>query len=42
MTAEFLAEHGMVDRVVSRYELRDTTARLLRMMQGLEPAEAGG
>ena len=41
-TAEFLAEHGMVDRVVSRYELRDTTARLLRMMQGLEPAEAGG
>jgi len=32
----------MVDRVVARYELRDTTARLLRMMLGLEPAEAGG
>jgi acetyl-CoA carboxylase carboxyl transferase subunit beta len=39
-TAEFLAEHGMVDRVVPRPELRDTTARLLRMMQGIEPAEA--
>jgi acetyl-CoA carboxylase carboxyl transferase subunit beta len=39
-TAEFLAEHGMVDRVVPRHELRETTARLLRMMQGLEPVEA--
>jgi acetyl-CoA carboxylase carboxyl transferase subunit beta len=41
-TAEFLAEHGMVDRVVPRHQLRDTTARLLRMMQGLPPAEADG
>ncbi|UCG88602.1 MAG: acetyl-CoA carboxylase carboxyltransferase subunit beta [Gemmatimonadota bacterium] len=39
-TAEFLADHGMVDRVVLRSELRDTTARLLRMMQGLPSAEA--
>ena len=39
-TAEFLAEHGMVDRVVARPELRETTARLLRMMQGLEALEA--
>ena len=39
-TAEFLADHGMVDRVVPRSELRSTTARLLRMMQGLPPVEA--
>jgi len=39
-TAEFLAEHGMVDCVVVRPELRETTARLLRMMQGLEAVEA--
>lgn len=39
-TAEFLVEHGMVDAVVPRPQLRDTTARLLRMMQGLEPAGA--
>lgn len=38
-TAEFLADHGMVDRVVPRRELRATTARLLRMMQGLPPVE---
>jgi len=34
-TAEFLAEHGMVDRVVPRDQLRSTTARLLRMMLAL-------
>jgi acetyl-CoA carboxylase carboxyl transferase subunit beta len=39
-TAEFLVEHGMVDRVVPRSELRSTTASLLRMMKGLKPAEA--
>ena len=38
--AEFLLEHGMVDMVVPRHELRDTCARLLRMMQGIEAAEA--
>jgi acetyl-CoA carboxylase carboxyl transferase subunit beta len=32
--AEFLLEHGMLDLVVARSELRQTTARLLRMMQG--------
>ncbi len=37
-TAEFLADHGMVDRVVTRDRLRSTTARLLRMMLAL-PAE---
>jgi acetyl-CoA carboxylase carboxyl transferase subunit beta len=31
-TAEFLVEHGMVDIVVPRHDLRDTVARLLRMM----------
>ncbi len=39
-TAEFLVEHGMVDRVVPRGELKSTTARLLRMMRGLESVEA--
>ncbi|TVP75346.1 MAG: acetyl-CoA carboxylase carboxyltransferase subunit beta [Gemmatimonadales bacterium] len=32
--AEFLLEHGMVDQVVDRRELRATTARLLRHMNG--------
>ena len=40
-TAEFLLEHGMVDRVVPRGDLRDTVARLLRLMLGSVPAEAG-
>jgi len=40
-TAEFLVEHGMVDRVVPRSQLRDTTARLIRMMKGLEAVGAG-
>ncbi|HVH10170.1 MAG TPA: acetyl-CoA carboxylase carboxyltransferase subunit beta, partial [Gemmatimonadales bacterium] len=39
-TAEFLLEHGMVDAVVPRTELRDTTAQLLRHMAGRQPAEA--
>ncbi len=33
-TAEFLLEKGQVDEVVPRASLRDTTARLLRHMQG--------
>lgn len=40
-TAEFLLEHGMVDGVVPRSELRETTAQLLRHMAGRAPAEAG-
>jgi acetyl-CoA carboxylase carboxyl transferase subunit beta len=39
-TSEFLLEHGMVDAVVPRPELRDTVARLLRHMAGRQPAEA--
>ncbi|MGH7675814.1 MAG: acetyl-CoA carboxylase, carboxyltransferase subunit beta [Gemmatimonadales bacterium] len=38
-TAEFLLEHGMIDAVVARGELRDTTAQLLRHMAGRRPAE---
>ena len=33
-TAEYLREHGMVDMVVDRRELRDTIGRLLRMLTG--------
>ncbi|HUK22869.1 MAG TPA: acetyl-CoA carboxylase, carboxyltransferase subunit beta [Gemmatimonadales bacterium] len=39
-TAEFLLDHGMVDMVVPRSDLRDTTVRLLRYMEGGQPAEA--
>ncbi|MGH7700523.1 MAG: acetyl-CoA carboxylase, carboxyltransferase subunit beta [Gemmatimonadales bacterium] len=39
-TAEFLLEHGMIDAVVPRSELRDTTGQLLRHMAGRRPAEA--
>jgi acetyl-CoA carboxylase carboxyl transferase subunit beta len=39
-TAEFLLEHGMIDAVVPRSELRDTAAQLLRHMTGAQPAEA--
>jgi acetyl-CoA carboxylase carboxyl transferase subunit beta len=39
-TSEFLLEHGMVDAVVSRSELRGTAARLLRHMAGRQPVEA--
>lgn len=39
-TAEFLVDHGMVDSVVHRKELRATVSRLLRHMTG-RPAAAG-
>ena len=39
-TSEFLLEHGFVDAVVPRSELRDTAAQLLRHMAGRQPAEA--
>jgi acetyl-CoA carboxylase carboxyl transferase subunit beta len=39
-TSEFLLEHGMVDGVVPRSELRGTCAQLLRHMAGRRPAEA--
>ncbi|HEY4139193.1 MAG TPA: acetyl-CoA carboxylase, carboxyltransferase subunit beta, partial [Casimicrobiaceae bacterium] len=39
-TSEFLLEHGMVDQVVPRRELKETLGRLLRHMSG-KPAAAG-
>ncbi|PRD44336.1 acetyl-CoA carboxylase carboxyl transferase subunit beta [Phyllobacterium phragmitis] len=38
-TAEYLMEHGMVDMVVSRLEMKATVARLLKMMMK-QPATA--
>ena len=35
-TSEYLLEHGLVDRIVSRHELRDTIVRILRLL--LDPA----
>ena len=39
-TAEFLLDHGMLDQVVSRKELKHTVAQLLRHMSG-RPAASG-
>ena len=40
-TAEFLLEHGLVDMVVPRPELKATLARLLRYLLN-QPATAPG
>jgi len=39
-TAEFMMEHGLVDMIVSRPDLRDRLGRLLKFM--LVPSESGG
>jgi acetyl-CoA carboxylase carboxyl transferase subunit beta len=39
-TSEFLLEHGMVDAVVHRKDLKNTVGQLLRHMSG-KPAVAG-
>jgi acetyl-CoA carboxylase carboxyl transferase subunit beta len=39
-TAEFLLDHGMLDAVVHRRELKRTVAQLLRHMTG-KPAATG-
>ncbi|HWO89138.1 MAG TPA: acetyl-CoA carboxylase, carboxyltransferase subunit beta [Gemmatimonadales bacterium] len=39
-TAEFLLEHGMIDAVVPRGQLRQTTSRLIRMLSN-QPALVG-
>ena len=39
-TAEFLLDHGQIDDVVPRGSLRETTARLIRHMQGAAAAVA--
>ena len=31
-TSEYLLEHGMVDRIVSRLDMKDTLARCLRLL----------
>lgn len=38
--AEFLLEHGAIDMIVDRRDLRDTVARLLAKMQNLPSTEA--
>jgi acetyl-CoA carboxylase carboxyl transferase subunit beta len=38
--AEFMKEHGMVDMVVHRHELRPTLARLCRLLTRTDPVEA--
>ncbi len=39
--AEYLLEHGMLDRVTPRAELKEELVRITRMMTGLPPAIAG-
>ena len=39
--AEYLLEHGMLDRVTPRAELKEELVRVTRMMTGLPPAIAG-
>jgi acetyl-CoA carboxylase carboxyl transferase subunit beta len=39
-TSEFLLEHGMLDMIVDRREMKTQTEVLLRHMLGLEPAIA--
>jgi acetyl-CoA carboxylase carboxyl transferase subunit beta len=38
--AEYLLEHGMVDMVVHRHQMRETLSRLLRLLSGQSPAGA--
>jgi len=40
-TAEFMFEHGMIDMVVPRSDLRMTLARLLRLYAGKAADETG-
>jgi acetyl-CoA carboxylase carboxyl transferase subunit beta len=37
-TSEYLFEHGMVDRIVPRGELRGMLSRVIRLMLGAQPA----
>ncbi|MBV7408348.1 acetyl-CoA carboxylase, carboxyltransferase subunit beta [Maritimibacter sp. DP1N21-5] len=39
--AEYLLDHGMLDRVTHRKKLRDELITILRMMMGMPPAVAG-
>jgi acetyl-CoA carboxylase carboxyl transferase subunit beta len=40
--AEYLMEHGMVDIVVERKDLRDTLGRVLRLLREKQPAASAG
>ena len=37
--AEYLLEHGMIDMVVHRHQLRETIARLIRLLMKKAPAK---
>ncbi|MGL4495383.1 MAG: acetyl-CoA carboxylase carboxyl transferase subunit beta, partial [Beijerinckiaceae bacterium] len=37
--AEYLREHGMVDAVVRRHDMKATVGRVCRLLMGLPPAE---
>ena len=39
--AEYLLDHGMLDRVTSRGQMRDELITITRMLMGLDPAVAG-
>lgn len=39
--AEYLLEHGMLDRVTDRRQLRDELVTIIRMLMGLPPAVTG-
>lgn len=38
-TSEYLLEHGMIDMIVSRLEMKETISRLVRLMLNLPPIE---
>ncbi len=40
--AEYLLDHGMLDRVTPRMDLRDELTRIVRMLTGQPPAVRGG
>jgi acetyl-CoA carboxylase carboxyl transferase subunit beta len=35
--AEFLVEHGMIDRIVSRLEMRESIGAVMRLLMGMPP-----
>src|SRR5690606_2865354 len=39
--AEFLLDHGMLDRIVGRLEMREQLGMLLRLLAGAPPRTAG-
>jgi acetyl-CoA carboxylase carboxyl transferase subunit beta len=40
--SEFLLDHGALDMIVDRREMRDRIGSMLRIMTGKEPAPAQG